>query len=110
MGDYAIKRFRGDTKPIGIIVTKDKVAMDITDHTFKLTVNIIKDPTPTDTPLFTLDGTIVTALEGKVQFPITPLQADALGSYYYDVQMTDPSGYIKTLAKDNFKFEQDITK
>jgi hypothetical protein len=110
MGDNEIKRFRGDTKSIGVTITKDKLPYPITDCTFKLTVHTIKDPVD-EAPKFTSDGVIVNPLLGTVVFPVTLLAADlAPATYHYDVQMTDSAGKIHTLTKDNYKITQDITK
>lgn len=90
---------------------RDGAAVNITGCTFKLTVNSEKDPTDITTQLFTVTGTITNATGGEVEFAPSSLQADqAPGRYYYDVQMTDGTGAIRTAAKGVYRFIQDITK
>lgn len=106
-----ITRYRGDTAPDQFTIQRDGVALDITGCTFKLTVNSEKDPTSTSTQLFSLTGTITSAVAGQVEFAPNGTQADQTpGDYYYDVQMTDTTGAIRTADKGRYRFKQDITK
>ena len=48
---------------------------------------------------------------GKVSFTPTKEGTNLpVETYYYDVQMTDASGNVRTIAKFKFKITQDITK
>lgn len=107
--------YRGDTYPVEYTI-KDKttgLAINITGYTFTMTVNADKDPPGTDTTnqLFTVPGSITDAGNGKVEFTPTSTNTDQeAGTYYYDVQMVDGSGNIRTVVKAKFKVTYDITK
>jgi hypothetical protein len=106
-----IVRKRGDTFPIQFTITKSGVAYNITSHTLVLTVNSEPEPTSTATQLFNVAGTITNGATGAFEFrPTAGNMGQVPEVYYYDVQMTDTSGYILTIAKGRFTIEQDITK
>jgi hypothetical protein len=105
-----ITRKRGDTYPIDIAVTRDGVALDITGCTFVLTVDPSKAPLDDTANLFQLAGVIVNGSAGTVSFTPTAGDTDHVGKFFYDVQMTDTSGAIRTIAADKFTLVQDITK
>jgi hypothetical protein len=111
---YEITKFRGDTKPIAFKLWSDKaagLALDISSYTFKLTVDPEEEPVDGTNNLFSLDGSITSAEDGEFQFEPTALQMDITpGEYYYDLQITDPSGYIETQFVKKFTIKQDITK
>jgi len=103
---------RGDTLAFTFAV-KDSAgaAQNITGFSFLLTVDPNEDPTTSVANLFQLSGTITDAPGGIVSFSMSSLQADQTPNvYYYDVQMTDGGGKIRTIAKGKFEFRQDITK
>ena len=106
--------YRGDSFPIELTI-KDKAtgnAVDITGYAFKLTVDELQDPPDTSTKKFSVDGVLDgTPSTGKVAFtPSTTDTAILPADYYYDVQMTDASSNIRTIAKYKFTISQDITK
>ena len=114
LGD--ITWFRGDSFPIELTI-KDKETkepVDITGYGFLMTVNTVDNPVDISTQLFQVVGVVdpdQVTNKGKLTF--TPSVADGNQTpetYYYDVQMTDPAGNIRTIAKYNFKITQDITK
>ena len=105
-----ITRKRGDTYPIEILVTSNDAPLDVAGCTFKLTVDPSKTPTDNTANVIALTGSLVSGETGRVNFPLTDGQADHLGKYYYDVQMTDAGGIIRTIMADKFIWVQDITK
>ena len=105
-----ITRKRGDTYPIEILVTSEDLPLDVSGCTFKLTVDPSKAPTVDTNNVIALTGTLITGETGRVDFALTDEQADHLGKYYYDVQMTDGDGKIRTIMADKFVWVQDITK
>lgn len=111
---YEITKYRGDTKPIAFKLWQDKAAnqpLVITGYTFKLTVDPEEEPADATNNIFSLDGTITDENEGEFQFEPTALQMDITpGEYYYDLQVTDNSGYIETQFVKKFTIKQDITK
>lgn len=107
-----ITRKRGDTYAEEIVVVDaNGAAIDITGYTFRMTVDPSRFPDTAANNLFTISGTITDAASGAVEFAPTALQADQTpGVYWYDVEMTDTLGRIKTIVTGKFVFEQDISK
>jgi len=108
---------RGDNDPKGFTI-KDSagVAIDVTGFTFTMTVNSAKDPDPVGPPIvgveqFTIVGTLVDAVNGRISF--SPLVAETdipASTYFYDIEQTDVASKIKTLVKGKLKILQDISK
>lgn len=119
--DLDICRFRGDTKPVKRILTQEgsPSVVDITGFSFLMTVNTAKNPDPVSSPvigsqIFQIVGVLTDPQAGKFQFPYTgsPNPGDLLppATYYYDMQMTDGTGEVSTIAKGRYIIKQDITK
>lgn len=107
-----IERTRGDTNPdvFTVTSTKTRSVVNLSGCAFKLTVSSVSAPTDVTTQAYQLDGVITDPAKGVVEFAPTEAQANLVGYYYYDVQMTDSFGKILTLVKDAYLFKQDITK
>jgi hypothetical protein len=105
-----IKRFRGDTIRMGAVVKQNKKVMNVDGCTFKLTVDERENPTDSTTRKFQSIASIVDAAAGKISFSFVPSDVDFVGEFFYDFEMTNIDGEIKTLDKGTFIFEQDITK
>ena len=108
-----ITYYRGDSYPIPFSLTVESTgaALPISGYSFKLTVNAERDPTPSETAEFQVVGSITDAANGEVSFTPTTSDTDPTpDTYWYDVQMTDGSGNIRTIAKDKFIITMDITK
>lgn len=107
-----ITRKRGDTysEVFSLTSTATRKPLNLTGYSFKLTVDENKAPADASTKLFEIAGTILDAAGGKVEFAPSAPQADHVGSYFYDVQMIDGAGRIRTVVTGKFKFVQDITK
>jgi len=117
--DLEICRFRGDTQPVKRRVTQQgsPSAIDITAYTFLMTVNTVKNPTVgspgNGTQLFQIPGTITDGPNGRFEFQYTasPNPAEVSpGSYFYDMEMIDGAGVVRTIAKGKYVVKQDITK
>ncbi len=108
----AITRKRGDTYAETITITDTTGAViDITGYTFKLTVDPEKAPASAANNLFSITGTILSAVAGTVEFAPSALQADQTpGTYYFDIQLIDGAGRIRTIALDKYIVVQDISK
>lgn len=107
-----ISRKRGDTAPDKVTLTDPETGglLDNSGFAYTLTINVKRNPGPSDAALVTITG-IPGGANGEVEFPWTAMQADqAIGGYWYDIQQTDGSGRIKTIAKNRYIFHQDITK
>ncbi|RKZ36690.1 MAG: hypothetical protein DRQ49_17500 [Gammaproteobacteria bacterium] len=109
-----ISWYRGDSYPLELTI-KDKDSgsvIDLTGYSFILTVDTLKTPPDDTTKVFNVSGVLDgDPTTGKVSFTPSAIQTDIEpASYYYDVQMTDASSNIRTIAKNKFKILQDITK
>lgn len=106
-----ITRYRGDTYPDEMsIVTSAGAAQNITGFTFVMTLNRDEFPTDATNQVYQLNGTITDAANGLVEFAPSAVQADQVGTLYYDVQMTDAGGAIKTIQTGKYIYLQNITK
>lgn len=108
----AITRRRGDTYADEIIVKSKATGLpiNITGYTFELTLDPEKAPVDATNNLYSLTGTIIDGPAGRVEFAPTAMQADQVGTFYYDVQMTDGAGRKRTVALDKYIYTQDISK
>lgn len=108
-----IARKRGDTyaEEWVVIDPATGAVVDITGASFRLTVDRRQEPADATTKLFHADGQIVApASNGRVRFPLTGPQADNVGAFFFDVQMTAADGGIRTLDSGTWTVSQDITK
>lgn len=106
-----ILRTRGDTFPFTFIMKDGNgEPVDITGYTYLLTVDPEEKPVDSSNNIFQLTGTITEPAAGKVTFSLSVLQSDNLGSNYYDLQQTDDTAAVRTVAKGTWTIEQDITK
>ena len=106
-----ITRTRSDTYPF-TVTFRDGTGelVDLTGASFILTVNAEEDPTVPEEAEFTLVGVIDAPLTGVVEFTMSESDANRFGLFYYDIQMTDVQGYIRTMMRGPFEIHQDITK
>ncbi|MCK5316389.1 MAG: hypothetical protein KAJ55_00665 [Anaerolineales bacterium] len=114
-----IARKRGDTAPDKIFVTDPEnngVPLDVTGFSFRMSVNTEQDPDPVGPPIIgteiaQINGTITNPTGGEVEFPWSPGDADQVPEdYFYDIEQTDTSGRILTIAKERYQFQQDVSK
>lgn len=121
MGAFKITRKRGDTIPdVWNPVDADGNYLDPTGFTFRMTVNSVEEPPEVvgsplpATQLFQVIGVIVVGSplsETTITFTPTAAQANQTpGDYFYDIQVIDGAGLVKTAVKDEYVIEQDITK
>jgi len=112
----AIVRKRGDTAPDRFtILDENGDARDVTSFAFVFTINTHKDPDPDlsiGTELVQIAGVITDAAAGEIEVRWNAgSEADqAVGQYWYDIEQTDAGGLKKTIAKNKYTFQQDITK
>lgn len=108
-----IRRKRGDTYAEELEITSSTtgLVLDITGYSFVLTVDPEQFPSTSDNNLMSVTGSITDAVNGLVEFAPTALDADQTpGSYYYDIQMTDAAGRVRTIQEGRFIIIQDISK
>ncbi len=105
-----ISRTRGDTYRIRRTVKVSGVVVDITDWTFKLTINKVAKPADETDQVAQIAGVIIDAPNGVVDF--TPLEADVetAGSFFFDIEAIDSGGAKTTPDRGQFILTQDITK
>lgn len=111
MTDFVRKR--GDTyaDEIAVFSKTTGAAIDITGYSFVLTVDPSQTPTTADDNLYAINGSITKATGGLVEFAPSAIQADQQpGAYFYDIQMTDDAGRIRTIQAGRYTYEQDISK
>lgn len=109
----AIVMYRGDSYPITLTIRDaiTKALVDLTGATLKMTVDTLANPPDASTKLFDVAGVLTgTPTDGKATFTPTIENTGTVGDYYYDVQLTDAEGNIRTVAKSTFKITMDITK
>ena len=107
-----ITRKRGDTFSVNFVLEKPKgTAVDITGFLFVLTVDPAQEPGSAANNKFSITGVIDDAAAGEYSFtPSTAQAALAPGRYYYDVQLTDAAGALRTQDEGRWIIEQDISK
>ena len=107
-----IERKRGDTYANEWVIKSRSTGLpvNITGYTFMLTVDPNKSPEDTSTKLFQIIGNIVDAPAGRVEFAPSALQADNVGSFFYDAQMIDGAARKRTFDSGMYLLKQDITK
>lgn len=113
VGTYCLTYKRGDSfqSRFNIVEADGATAQDITGWSYILTVNTEKNPADTTNQQFQVTGVIEDAPGGVVGFSPTAVNTDITpGKYWYDIQQTDGAGGIRTIVKDRFIIEQDITK
>lgn len=109
-----IEWYRGDSYPLELTI-KDQVTgevIDLTGFSFMLSVNSLRDPPDASTLIFNVAGVLdADPLTGKVTFTPTSTHTGIDPKvYYYDVQMTNTAGDIRTIVKHKWRILQDITK
>lgn len=107
-----IDRVRGDTYADQITVKNYRTGavVDLTNCTLTLTLNSERNPTDATTQIFQITGVVDNPATGVATFTPTTEMVNRVGLYYYDIQLIDGNGIIRTLVKDVYQFTQDITK
>ena len=100
---------RGDTQAFGFdIMNADGTAATIAGFSYAFTVN--SSPVPVGgvpAAEFVVAGAISS---NTVSINLSAAEADRLGVFFYDLQETDLAGGIRTVAKGQLEWQQDITK
>ena len=115
-----IEKRRGDTKDISILLKDSSGAvLDVSGYTALLTINTSKTPDIDSSPvvgeeIFQASGAPNSpGTDGILRFDFAAFGGSphvAVGSYFYDVQITDTDSEIFTPLIGAFKVKQDITK
>lgn len=115
------ERRRGDTKDIAIRLTQNGTAIVSAEgYTALLTINTVKEPDPSQSPEVGIEiyqavgapNSPATDAILRFDFAAFATQSPEIlpGSYFYDIQITDPGGEISTPQIGKFVVKQDITK
>ena len=110
MASEQINRIRGDTYADRFLVEVEGTVGDITACVFKMTLNTQRNPTDDSEQVYQLNGVVANPTSGIVEFSPNDTQSDIVGLFYYDIQMVDGNGIKRTLVKDVYVYEEDITK
>lgn len=108
-----ITRKRGDTYADEIEVKSQNtgLVLDVTGYTFVMAIDPSKFPETATNNLYSINGTILDGPNGIVEFAPSAVQADQIpGIYYYEIQMTDTTGRIRTISSGKYTYTQDIVK
>jgi hypothetical protein len=115
-----IEKRRGDTKDIQLRLKTDGANVDVSGYTALLTINTSKTPNIDVSPeigqqVFQAVGAPANSptTDGILRFDFAAFGGSPyvdVGSYFYDVQITDGAGEIFTPLIGKFKVVQDITK
>lgn len=110
--ELTIRRVRGDTYPERFTITDEAGdPVNIAGATFRWTADPERDPATDDRNVLDVEGVIVSAVNGVVEFPLTDEQADiAPGTYWFDVEMVDSGGRVRTVARGRLVIRQDRAK
>lgn len=109
----AIIRYRGDTAPDKfVLVDENNEPVDITSgYSFVMTVNRCENPVDDEDQIYQLDGFVTNGPAGEYEFRPSADDTDQEpATYWYDIEVTDPTNYVKTVEKEPIQFVQDITK
>ena len=110
-----IERKRGDTltpEEVTIIDEDSGDPKDISGNTFLMTVTTIEKPPDDSTKLFQVVGVLKVdqvTYKGEVEFPLTNSDADNVGNFFYDIQLTS-GGKNDTVMEGEWIMSQDRTK
>lgn len=109
----AITYVRGDSysKTITITNTTTGLPVNLLGCSAIMTVDTLQNPPDNTTKLFSVDGVIdSTPTTGIISFTPTVLNNATIGNYFYDIQITDGEGNVRTPVKSTYTITQDITK
>lgn len=110
--DVNIERYRGDTRPIlrTVFSLQERANKDITAWNFLLTVNLNENPADVTGQQFQLTGVLADSSGEIIGFQPTALQADWIGTRWYDIQAVDENLDTITLVKGAWIQKETITK
>jgi hypothetical protein len=107
---YNVKIWRNDTWSQTFAILADVTPVDLSGSTILIQVR----PTPTsasvELTLSTANSSISIGGVDRNQITLNKKVEVAAGSYVYDMNVTFPSGEVKTYIWGNFIVQEDITK
>lgn len=107
-----IERTRGDTVPFSVTFLSfvGGTPVDLTGYSVILTVDPSEAPPNSSNNIMQLVASIPAPTTGEAIFKPSAFDADHVGVYFYDVQITDINGDRFTPVSARFRLKQDISK
>jgi hypothetical protein len=107
---YNIQLWRNDSWVQTFAITADNVAVNLTGSTITIQVRKTANATAIDLSLSTGGNGITISGVGNNQIVLNKVVNIAAGNYLYDMNVTFPSGVVKTYVWGTFLVQEDITK
>jgi hypothetical protein len=107
---YNVQIWRNDTWAQVFAITANNVAVNLSGSTITIQVRKTASATSIDLTLSTADSSISIGGASNNQITLNKKVTIAAGSYLYDMNVTFPSGVVKTYVWGTFFVQEDITK
>lgn len=107
---YNVQIWRNDTWSQVFTITSNTVAVNLTGCTIVIQVRKTASASTIDLSLSTTDNSITIGGTNNNQITLKKVVNIAAGNYLYDMNVTFPSGQVKTYIWGSFFVQEDITK
>ena len=107
---YNIQLWRNDTWAQTFAITANNVAVDLSGSTITIQVRKTANAPAVDLSLSTGGNGITISGVGNNLIVLNKVVNIAAGNYLYDMNVTFPSGVVKTYVWGTFLVQEDITK
>jgi hypothetical protein len=84
--------------------------VDVTGYGFLMCVDPSQDPLGSTNNIAQITGIITDGANGVVEFTPSDVEADNVGSFFYDIQWTDTNSKKRTIDHGKYILKQDIAK
>jgi len=107
---YNVQIWRNDTWSQVFTISANSVAVNLTGCTITIQVRKTSSASTIDLSLSTADSSITIGGASYNQITLNKKVTIAAGSYLYDMNISFPSGIVKTYVWGSFFVQEDITK
>ena len=107
---YNVQIWRNDTWSQVFAIKANEIPVDLTGCTITIQVRKKANSVTSELTLSTEDGSISIVGDDNNQIILNKQVTIASGSYLYDMNVSFPSGEIKTYIWGSFLVQEDITK
>jgi hypothetical protein len=107
---YNVQIWRNDTWSQVFTITSNSVAVNLTGCTIVIQVRKSAAAESIDLSLSTTESSITIGGANSNQITLKKIVNIAAGNYLYDMNVTFPSGQVKTYIWGSFFVQEDITK
>ena len=107
---YNVKIWRNDTWSQVFAILADTTPVDLSGSTILIQVRPSANSTTIALALTTADSSITIGGVNRNQITLNKKADVAAGSYVYDMNITFPTGEVKTYIWGNFIVQEDISK